>query len=460
MNLIVLCLDSFRQDHVSFYHAGRPAFQGVPACQTPNLDAFARECLVFDNMVPCGMPTIPIRMELMTGQFTLPYRPWQPLAPTDITAAEILRKEGYVCGLISDNYHYRAPGMNYHRGFHSYHWIRGQEYDPYNSAPSRRPITDYVNANYPPHWQERIGQFLANTEAFHAESDWFAAQVVEQACDWLTRNRAHKRLFCWIDSFDPHEPWDPPARFDTYTDAAYRGPRLIMPMGGRAADWASPEQIRQIQGLYAGEAAFVDACLASLFACLKANGYYEDSLIVLLADHGHPLNDHGKFLKGADRLYSELLEVPFMIRLPDSLASQARKPGRTQALAQFPDVLPTLLELLGLGNSATALQGKSFLPVLKGDAESHREAVISGYYEGQDRCIRDATWSYIDRPEGQPDELYNLLEDPRETRNLIDAQNEVAAALSTRFGSYWRRRPSHVIKGIQGRYEVASGATD
>ncbi len=56
----------------------------------------------------------------------------------DIPIAEILRKEGYVCGLVSDTYHYRAPGMNYHRGFNAYRWIRGQEYDPYNSAPPRR----------------------------------------------------------------------------------------------------------------------------------------------------------------------------------------------------------------------------------------------------------------------------------------------------------------------------------
>ena len=92
MNLIVICLDTFRQDHVSFYHGGKGPFADVPACRTPNIDAFAQECVVFDNVYPCGMPTIPIRMELMTGQFTLPYRGWQPLAPTDIPVAEILRR--------------------------------------------------------------------------------------------------------------------------------------------------------------------------------------------------------------------------------------------------------------------------------------------------------------------------------------------------------------------------------
>ena len=64
---------------------------------------------------------------------------------------------------------------------------------------------------------------------------------------------------------------------------------------------------RHIRGLYAGEAAFVDHCLGRLFDALRDLGYYEDSVIVLTADHGHPLADHGKFLKGGDRMYSELL---------------------------------------------------------------------------------------------------------------------------------------------------------
>jgi hypothetical protein len=54
MNLIVICLDSFRQDHVSFYHGGQPVFDDVPPCQTPNIDAFAQRCVVFENSYPCG----------------------------------------------------------------------------------------------------------------------------------------------------------------------------------------------------------------------------------------------------------------------------------------------------------------------------------------------------------------------------------------------------------------------
>ena len=72
--------------------------------------------------------------------------------------------------------------------------------------------------------------------------------------------------------------------------------------------------------------------------------------------------------------------------------------------------------------------------------------------------IGDKTWSYIRRPEGEPDELYNLIEDPRERRNLIDEYPEEARRLARAFGSYFRRGAAQVeVKGIQGKYELASG---
>ena len=457
MNVIGIMLDSFRQDHVSFYNGGKPVFEGVPACQTPNLDAFARECVVFDNAYPEALPTIPVRTQLFTGQRTLPYRPWQPLTKEDISVAEILRAEGHVCGLISDCYHYRAPGMNFHRAFHAYRWVRGQEYDPATSHPPRRNLDDYVNEHYDATWRGRVAQFLANTDGFTRAEDWFPARVVDEAVDWLAKNRGHQRVFAWIDSFDPHEPWDPMPEFDTYTDPDYRGKRLIMPMGGPAERWATPEEIRHIQGLYAGEAAFVDHCLGRLFQALEDLGYYDDSVIVLTADHGHPLADHGKFLKGGDRMYNELLKVPFMIRLPGGEGAR-----RTEAIVQFHDVLPTVLDLLGLANDASAMQGRSFLPVLRGDSDVLRDVIVTGYHEAPDRCMRDRAWSYVQRPEGEPDELYNLIDDPRERNNLIDEHPDEARRLARAVGRYFRFQLQEgvsltQVKGIQGKYELASG---
>jgi arylsulfatase A-like enzyme len=456
MNVIVIVLDSLRQDHVSLYNRGQGPFPDVAACQTPNLDRFARDSIVFHNAYPEGLPTMPVRLALMTGQWTLPFRSWEPLRPTDITVAQMLGSRGYACGMIADTYHYRAPGMNYHRGFHAYRWIRGQEYDPYVSSPTRRDLDAYVNDRFDDVWRGRVGQFLANTDGFAEEGHWFAAQVVEESIEWLRANRSHDGLFLWIDSFDPHEPWDPPAQWDTYGDPDYAGPRLIMPMGGAMTDWARPEEIRMLRALYAGEVAFVDHCFGRLFDALGDLGYLDDSLIVITNDHGHPLGDHGKFLKGADRMYGELLKCPFLVRLP-----KGRGGGReTGALVQFHDLLPTILDVLGMANDAEGMHGRSFRSVLEGDADSHREAVISGYHPGQERCVRDETWSYVRRPEDEPDELYRLVDDPRETRNLVDQHPEEASRLASHFGPYFYRGPVREVKGIQGRYEMGSASVD
>ncbi len=450
-NLIIIMLDSFRQDHVSYYNKGKRVFRNVPACETPNLDRFAQESVVFQNAYPAGLPTIPVRSELMTGHFTLPYKRWSPMGPTEITVAEILKREGYVTGLVTDTYHLFKPGMNFHKGFDSFIWVRGQEYDAYNSGPPvKRKTKDYVNEKYTEQWRGLVERFLANTEDFEKDDDWFPAKVFGEASRWFSRNRMHERIFLWVDSFDPHEPWDPPKSFDKYTGSGYSGARLILPMGGDAMSWASEEQIEYVRGLYAGEAGFVDHWFGGFYEELEEQGFLDNSVVVVLADHGHPLADHGKFLKGGDRLYNELLKVPFMIRLPEGKGARV-----TKALVQYPDLLPTIFDFLGLGNNVSSMHGRSFLPILMGESDEHRKYAISGYHEAVDRCMRDSQWSYIQRPEGQPDELYNLVQDPRETRNLIDERPDEAKRLASAFGSYFKRYEGKFVKGLQGRYELS-----
>ncbi len=455
MNLIVVVIDSLRQDHVSAYNQGLGPFPDVPACRTPNLDAFSRDGLVFTNAYPEALPTIPARYVLMTGQRGLPFRPWAPLWPGEITMPQILRSEGYTCGLITDCYHYGAPGMNYHSGFHAFRMIRGQEYDPWESAPSTRSVEPFVNGNYSAEWRERVMQFLANTDEIVSTGDTFPARVVGEAIRWLRNNRVHQKVFLWVDCFDPHEPWDPPRPFDVYTDPAYSGPRLILPMGGFSRTWATPSEVQLMRGLYAGEVALVDHWVGQLFQALRELGYYDDSIIVVMADHGHPLGDHGKFLKGADRLYSELLRVPFVIRLPGGRCGGER----TEALVQFQDLLPTLLDLLGLSSSLGAMHGTSFRDVMERRSDEHRRAIVAGYHEGVDRCIRTTTWSYIERPAGEPNELYNLRDDPKEQRNLVETYPDEADRLARLFGRYYRGRRRRG-KGIQGKYELASSGLE
>lgn len=449
-NVIFIILDSFRQDHIRFYNPHA-------LCETPCLDALARESVVWDNCYPEGLPTIPVRTCWLTGDRTLIHRPWQPLTPEDRSLAEILADEGYLSALFTDCYHYFKPNMNLHRGFRVWDWIRGQEYDSYRCEPlTRVKLEDYIQDSFTPQWRRLVEIALQNVQEFETAEDHYAARLMRRAAQWAEANKAGQPLFMWVDSFDPHEPWTPPREFDRYTDPSYKGKKFILPPGGPASAHFSPGEIAHIRGLYAGECAYVDHYVGVFLDQLKTSGLYDNALIVLIADHGHPLADHGKFLKGGDRLYNELLKVPFMVRFPGG-----RYGGqRLDALASFHDVLPTLLDAIGLGNNIEALPGKSLMPLVRGEAPALRQAVISGYYGAPDRCIRDKVWSYIRRPEGEPDELYNLIEDPQERVNLIDAYPREAQRLAGMFGSLYALKGAPV-KGIQGKYEVAhTGGAD
>lgn len=449
MHLIFICVDSLRQDHVSFYNPSSPV-------ETPNIDRLARSAVAFDNMYPEALPTIPVRTALMTGQRTLPFRPWQPLRPEDRTLAEILSRHSYRSAFITDVYHYFRPGYNFHQHFTAWRFVRGQEYDTWRSGRITRFDPDlYMKDSFSPQWQALVRAALRNLEPLIEAGDFPCARLVDEASAWLEENLGLGDLFLYFDCFDPHEPWFPPQEFDRYTDPHYQGKRIILPPGGPASAQLTDEEITYTRGLYAGEVAYVDYNIGRLLDKVESLGILEESLIVLVADHGHPLADHGKFLKSGDRLYSELLKVPFLMRFPGEHASR-RAGRRTDALAQFHDIMPTILDVLGFGNELEALGGRSLLPMLRGETQALREAVITGYHQAEDRVIRNKEWSYIHRPEGQPDELYNLLSDPGERTNLIDEHPEIARALVSQFGALYALSGA-AIKGVQGRYEL-SGA--
>ena len=178
-------------------------------------------------------------------------------------------------------------------------------------------------------------------------------------------------------------------------------------------------------------------------------------MIVILSDHGHPLGDHGKFLKGADRMYSELLKVPFIVRLPGGQYGGRR----TEALGRFPDLTPTLLDLAGVGGNNLAMAGRSLRPILEGSDESPYKAVVAGFHTREHRCIRNGQFSLFLNAESDTDELYDLKADPRERTNVIADHGEVVAELMSHIGSKYFMTP-RPARGVQGDVEVAGTALE
>ncbi len=423
-NVLIVIADSMRPDYLGTY--------GNEWVRTPNIDRFARDSVVFLNAYPEGLPTIPVRTAVLTGQRTLPFRPWRPLEDEDITAPEIFGQYGYVCALITDTYHLFKPGMNLHKGFHVFRWIRGQEADAYASGPIEYDLDEFLKPEMRGTDAERIlTQYLRNISYIgrRSEEDYFAAMVVREALRWLDRNSGSK-FFLVVDMFDPHEPWDPPPNYRIYVDPSYSGRNLIQPKYGRT-DIYTEDELKYMRSLYAGEVTFVDRWFGMLIDKLKEKDLYDRTLIVLMSDHGVPIGEHGWILKHPHTLWYELVRMTLMIKFPEG-----RYAGRkVEALVQGHDILPTILSYLGLEKECIDMHGKSILPVLEGEKDRVRSYIVTGYHASLYRNIRTEEWSLIFSPKGDH-KLYNLKRDPLEKNNLIEEERDVARGLASMLSKY------------------------
>ena len=126
-NVILIISDSLRRDALSCY--------GSRWVQTPHLGRFAQQAVVFDNAYHSSFPTVPLRNDVLTGRHTFTYKQWSPIDPDAVTLQETLGKEVILTSLVADTPHPFVPGYNYQRGFEAWQVVRGQESDPFRSAP-------------------------------------------------------------------------------------------------------------------------------------------------------------------------------------------------------------------------------------------------------------------------------------------------------------------------------------
>jgi len=309
LNLIYIGTDTWRADHLGCY--------GNVRVKTPHLDALARDGLVFTNVYADGLPTIPCRRVLYTGKSILPFSKfgsWQPLFDRDVTFAEAASRQGFTTGLIVDCYHFFAPKMNFHRGFLSWEWIRGQEFDRWRAGPKERFDTrDYL----PQHlWGKgqnpSLLQYLLNTQDRRSEEDYFCARTCRAAMKWLERNIANKPFALWLEMFDPHEPWDAPKRFQEMYYDNYPCDRFLFGYGVDKSKLTS-DDIEALKGLYAAEITFSDLWIGRLLDKVADLGLLDDTVIVFSTDHGTHLGEQGCVQKTPGLLNSLVAQVPLIM---------------------------------------------------------------------------------------------------------------------------------------------------
>jgi arylsulfatase A-like enzyme len=300
---------------------------------------------------------------------------WEPLPSGLQTLPGLLSRAGYLTMGIVDTPFFVRGGYGYDRGFDDFVWVRGQGDD---TRPQER-------SDYRATWR--------------SESDRLVARTVTEAEHWLERHYK-ENFFLYVDTWDPHEPWDAPEYYTAMYRPGYEGRQLYPSYGNWEEAGLTRDDIDLAHAMYCGEVTMVDFWMGRLLAKLDVLGLRDNTIIFFLSDHGFYFGEHGYFGKaewindnwatvtegttvaswlpeswlltvGWSPLYQELTRVPLIVHAP------GLTPGHRQALTTAPDLAPTILELAGV-ERPSAMQGKSFLDVLVGGDE-HRPFVVSSW---------------------------------------------------------------------------------
>ena len=352
-NVLLVTIDTLRADHVGCY--------GAAAASTPTLDALARRGVRFETAVAHVPLTGPSHASILTGH-TPPAHGFHNnggfvLSPSVKTAAEDFRQAGYrTAAFISGFPLDRRFGFD--RGFELYedHLPRGND--------SRR--TPYV---------ERPADVTSDMALRWLESASVASSGSTKASPW----------FLWVHYYDPHAPYEPPPDLaDRFKSAPYDG-----------------------------EIAFVDRELGRLLKAIQDRGALERTVVLVTADHGESLGEHGEATHGVF-IYDATLRVPWI------MAGPAIPSGHVSAtVARSIDVLPTLLDYAGI-HAPAGVEGRSMRPASDGrelsDLPSYAESLYTQLELGWAPLYgwRTVRYKFIDAP--QP-ELYDLQQDASERNN-------------------------------------------
>ncbi|MCX7015533.1 MAG: sulfatase, partial [Candidatus Sumerlaeota bacterium] len=403
---------------------------GAERMRTPNLDRLARQSVVFENCFAEGLPTLPVRRALFTGMRTFPWRydvdpaglwptlrGWHRIPSDQPTLAEILLDQGYTTALVADTLHMMKMGGNFQRGFTSYEWIRGQESDSWKTGPlSAIDLAKFSKPGINERRARMLIQYLLNVKDRKTEEDYFCAQVFSKASRWLEENIDNQPLFLWVDSFDPHEPWDPPKAYADLYCPNYEGPELI---NGAEIPLLTPREKERIKALYCGEATFVDKWLGLLLDTIERLGLMDDSLIALTTDHGTELFDHGALHKSGTNMHAFLTRQLWFLYHP----KKDLRDFRVKPFVQDHDFFPTMLHLLGCAHGP--VDGVNVWPLVTGERESVRDHVITGFQSFA--AVRDEEWNCLfnfEQANAKP-RLMHLPADPHELTNAAAEHPDV-----------------------------------
>lgn len=420
-NVILITIDTMRPDRISAY--------GYGGHETPNLDRLAREGTLFENAFCDVTWTTPSMASVMTGLYATRHglrSSFQTLAPEATTLAEILKGQNMVTAAIIASYPLHSIfGLN--QGFDLY----DQTFDAPLMLDDKiqfGPLPPHKDTKTPPSDDTQAMQWFlvdkAMSDAYRSDS-----AVSDRALAWLHDER-HSPFFLWIHYFGPHEK----------------------PTGYVGLENLAKEQQLQVAA-YDPDVRNVDAEIGRVLKALDDLKLGNDTMVVLHADHGQSLTEHGYFGHGRN-IFDPTAHIPLIIRYPGHVPAGHRDLG----IARNVDILPTVLAALHVPSSVSGDGSDLFGP--RGnpdDAWTYIETYLSGTRLFSDLVdeksdlrlgfrrlgIRTTRWKYVindpiafvdsDEPLDEAlhrryysDALYDLSVDPGETSNCVLANRPIA----------------------------------
>jgi len=346
LSVILITVDTLRADHVGVYGKGRAV--------TPHLDALAHDGAVFERCIAQTPLTLPSHTTLLSGTYPLRHQlrdNGSSVVPTELTLlSEVLKEKGYDTAAFIGAYVLHSK------------WGLNQGFDTY--------ADDFERSRY---------------QRLRLQNEKRADEVIAEAKSWI-ESRQGRPFFAWVHLYDPHAPYNPPAPFDRYPAAPYRG-----------------------------EVEYCDRVLGDFFDFLRKTGILDRSLVVVTSDHGEGLGEHGEDEHGFF-VYESTVRVPLILRSPFGFPVK-----RVPDLVELVDVAPTILDALEIPKPSES-QGESLLPFVFGEPkEAEGTAYAETFYPRMHygwadlKAFYHGEWKYVQAPGA---ELYRLSDDPGESTNL------------------------------------------
>jgi len=420
-NLLLVTLDTTRADHTSAF--------GGPSRRSPHIDAVAAEGVRFDAAFAPIAVTGPSHTTLLSG-----LGPWShgsllngvPVPEGLPMLAPRLREAGYETGAFVSAY-VLDGGLGFSRGFGVYD-------DDFTLLPG---------------WADTLAgrtwalgyRHLWPDDILERRGD----RTVARALSWLEEQEADRPYFLWVHLFDPHGPYAPPQPWDHayYEGDPYDPTERSLPPAEALPPYLR-DSLRGVTDLqwplaqYAGEISYADAQLGVLLAAIEARGDTDRTLVIVAADHGESLGEHGVWFNHGDDLFEATTRVPLALRLPGVLPA-----GKVVTeLVELGDVAPTVYDLLELPEPET-VEGRSLVPLAFGRQGRpfarglcfDREANLAARARGLTTAptyrlvtLRTADQRYVWREApGFGEAVYDRATDPREEAPRMGTDAEVGA---------------------------------